>query len=188
MSSSPSRPDTATRSTAQTTVLTRLTCPPPLCRFHFSCVGLTAETAAQIEAYSCDMCEQMGMGSTRSECISFSAFDRCSETTPVVPLLVRPRRQSFAIDSLAGCSRQRPSQPAPASEHDQGGAAEEGAAGRRTRTRDVSISSCRGLARRAGRGGSWLSERKRNHNVAIAPLSRSPHPSSEPRSRDPPEG
>jgi hypothetical protein len=35
------------------------------CRFHFSCVGLTAETAAQIEAYSCDMCEQMGMGSTR---------------------------------------------------------------------------------------------------------------------------
>ncbi|GAA5983942.1 hypothetical protein JCM10908_005985 [Rhodotorula pacifica] len=33
--------------------------------FHFSCVGLTEGTASQIEAYSCDMCEQMGMGSTR---------------------------------------------------------------------------------------------------------------------------
>ncbi|GAA5820104.1 hypothetical protein JCM11251_005482 [Rhodosporidiobolus azoricus] len=33
--------------------------------FHFSCVGLTDEIASKIEAYSCDMCEQMGMGSTR---------------------------------------------------------------------------------------------------------------------------
>lgn len=36
-------------------------------RFHFTCVGLTDGSAAGIEAYSCDMCEQMGMGSTRSE-------------------------------------------------------------------------------------------------------------------------
>ncbi|GAA5885960.1 hypothetical protein JCM6882_004214 [Rhodosporidiobolus microsporus] len=33
--------------------------------FHFSCVGLTDSVASKIEAYSCDMCEQMGMGSTR---------------------------------------------------------------------------------------------------------------------------
>ncbi|GAA6001360.1 hypothetical protein JCM10207_006625 [Rhodosporidiobolus poonsookiae] len=33
--------------------------------FHFNCVGLTDESAARIEAYSCEMCEQMGMGSTR---------------------------------------------------------------------------------------------------------------------------
>ncbi|GAA6051403.1 hypothetical protein JCM3770_000501 [Rhodotorula araucariae] len=33
--------------------------------FHFSCVSLTDEIAGKIEAYSCDMCEQMGMGATR---------------------------------------------------------------------------------------------------------------------------
>ncbi|GAA5897187.1 hypothetical protein JCM8208_003750 [Rhodotorula glutinis] len=33
--------------------------------FHFSCVGLNDDIAAGIEAYSCDMCEQMGMGATR---------------------------------------------------------------------------------------------------------------------------
>ncbi|GAA5983653.1 hypothetical protein JCM11641_000922 [Rhodosporidiobolus odoratus] len=33
--------------------------------FHFSCVNLTDDTAANIEAYTCEMCEQMGMGSTR---------------------------------------------------------------------------------------------------------------------------
>ncbi|GAA5850433.1 hypothetical protein JCM8547_001873 [Rhodosporidiobolus lusitaniae] len=33
--------------------------------FHFSCVGLNDELSAKIEAYSCDMCEQMGMGPTR---------------------------------------------------------------------------------------------------------------------------
>ncbi|GAA5840195.1 hypothetical protein JCM9279_002306 [Rhodotorula babjevae] len=33
--------------------------------FHFSCVGLDDDLAAKIEAYSCDMCEQMGMGATR---------------------------------------------------------------------------------------------------------------------------
>ncbi|BGO91526.1 hypothetical protein NBRC10512_003186 [Rhodotorula toruloides] len=33
--------------------------------FHFGCVGLTDQVASQIEAYSCDMCEQMGMGSSR---------------------------------------------------------------------------------------------------------------------------
>ncbi|BGP48332.1 Transcription factor bye1 [Rhodotorula kratochvilovae] len=33
--------------------------------FHFSCVSLTDDIAGKIEAYSCDMCEQMGMGATR---------------------------------------------------------------------------------------------------------------------------
>ncbi|BGP24788.1 zinc finger protein [Rhodotorula toruloides] len=33
--------------------------------FHFRCVGLTDQVASQIEAYSCDMCEQMGMGTSR---------------------------------------------------------------------------------------------------------------------------
>lgn len=42
----------------------------PLFRFHFSCVGLTEQSAASIEAYSCDMCEQMGMGTTRRESLA----------------------------------------------------------------------------------------------------------------------
>ncbi|GAA5931899.1 hypothetical protein JCM3775_000073 [Rhodotorula graminis] len=33
--------------------------------FHFSCVSLNDDIAAKIEAYACDMCEQMGMGATR---------------------------------------------------------------------------------------------------------------------------
>ncbi|GAA5865654.1 hypothetical protein JCM1840_003205 [Sporobolomyces johnsonii] len=33
--------------------------------FHFGCIGLTDDSASKIEAYSCDMCEQMGVGSTR---------------------------------------------------------------------------------------------------------------------------
>jgi hypothetical protein len=43
-------------------------------RFHFSCVSLTDDLAAKIEAYSCDMCEQMGMGSTKCAFLSLLSF------------------------------------------------------------------------------------------------------------------
>ncbi|GAA6064263.1 hypothetical protein JCM10212_002590 [Sporobolomyces blumeae] len=33
--------------------------------FHFGCIGLSDETAAQIEGYACEMCQQMGVGVTR---------------------------------------------------------------------------------------------------------------------------
>ncbi|GAA5925783.1 uncharacterized protein JCM15063_005116 [Sporobolomyces koalae] len=33
--------------------------------FHFGCIGITEEFASQIEGYACEMCQQMGVGSTR---------------------------------------------------------------------------------------------------------------------------
>ncbi|GAA5948012.1 hypothetical protein JCM3765_007070 [Sporobolomyces pararoseus] len=33
--------------------------------FHFGCIGLTEELAAQIESYACEMCQQMGVGGTK---------------------------------------------------------------------------------------------------------------------------
>lgn len=50
-------------------------------RFHFDCIGIDESFAAQIEGYACEMCQQMGVGTTRSE-FSF----------PIVHLLL-PRRR-----------------------------------------------------------------------------------------------
>lgn len=36
-------------------------------RFHFRCIGLDEERAALIEAYCCDICTEMGLGTTRSK-------------------------------------------------------------------------------------------------------------------------
>lgn len=39
-------------------------------RFHFACIGLAEQDASQIEAYGCDLCQEVGHAPTRSESFS----------------------------------------------------------------------------------------------------------------------
>lgn len=43
-----------------------------VCRFHFGCIGYTTESAAQVEGYSCDLCQGMGAQPTRSKSLTIS--------------------------------------------------------------------------------------------------------------------
>lgn len=45
--------------------------PSCLRRFHFGCIGYTTETAAQVEGYSCDLCQGMGAQPTRSKSFTY---------------------------------------------------------------------------------------------------------------------
>ncbi len=88
-------------------------------RFHFGCIGYTTETAAQVEGYSCDLCQGMGAQPTRSEssfphrreaylpfyaCSLSVLFDRHSGPVYGLPF-GRPHSAERATAAVATCWR-----------------------------------------------------------------------------------
>lgn len=71
-------------------------------RFHFRCIGLDEASAAVIEAYCCDICREMGVGTTRSKSFSraqvpSSSSAGCWQSAPPTQ---EPPRADLALQLL----------------------------------------------------------------------------------------
>ncbi|GAA5893717.1 uncharacterized protein JCM6883_003616 [Sporobolomyces salmoneus] len=121
--------------------------------FHFDCIGITEEIAAQIEGYACEMCQQMGVGTTRMLSTASVAPPIASTSKTDDPISrSHPEDQdadedvSFSDDEESGIDDENDEDPMGHDEDDDYGA--DGSARKRRRGKQVQARAGRAARRR----------------------------------------